>query len=162
MHYLGISTYQFISYYVSAIHKHTHTRILKPFEDSEPMGLKVDIASSSFCVCVCVCGGCVFVCGVCVCVFVVYVCGVCVCVCGVCVCVCLWCVVWAFVVCVCVFVVCCVCVCVCGVCVCVCVRNELEICTTLAFQHISSFRTMSALYTSTRTHASSNHLRTAN
>ena len=27
----------------SAIHKHTHTRILKPFEDSEPTGLKVDI-----------------------------------------------------------------------------------------------------------------------
>ena len=26
------------------IHKHTHTRILKPFEDSEPTGLKVDIA----------------------------------------------------------------------------------------------------------------------
>ena len=38
-------TYQFIPYYASAIHKHTHTRILKPFEDSEPTGLKVDIAS---------------------------------------------------------------------------------------------------------------------
>ena len=25
-------------------HKHMHTCILKPFEDSEPMGLKVDIA----------------------------------------------------------------------------------------------------------------------
>ena len=25
-------------------HKHTHTRILKPFDDSEPTGLKVDIA----------------------------------------------------------------------------------------------------------------------
>ena len=33
-------------YYASAIHKHTHTRILKPFEDSEPTGLKVDIAES--------------------------------------------------------------------------------------------------------------------
>ena len=44
MHYVGISTYQFIPYYASAIHKHTHTRILKPFEDSEPTGLKVDIA----------------------------------------------------------------------------------------------------------------------
>ena len=42
--YVGISTYQFIPYYASAIH--THTRILKPFEDSEPTGLKVDIASS--------------------------------------------------------------------------------------------------------------------
>ena len=30
-----------------AIHKHTHTRILKPFEDSEPTGLKVDIANMS-------------------------------------------------------------------------------------------------------------------
>ena len=43
MHYVGTSTYlfyQFILYYASAIHKHTH--ILKPFEDSEPMGLKVD------------------------------------------------------------------------------------------------------------------------
>ena len=29
------------------IHKHMHTHILKPFEDSEPMGLKVDIAESS-------------------------------------------------------------------------------------------------------------------
>ena len=54
-----------------AIHKHVHTRILKPFEDSEPMGLKVDIAGlvcslnrgntegtrtpskCVFCVCVC-------------------------------------------------------------------------------------------------------------
>ena len=25
-------------------HKHMHTRILKPFEDSEPTGLKVDLA----------------------------------------------------------------------------------------------------------------------
>ena len=44
MHYIGISTYQFIPYYASAIHKHTHTCILKPFEDSEPSGLNVDIA----------------------------------------------------------------------------------------------------------------------
>ena len=28
-------------------HKHTHTRILKPFEDSEPTGLKVDIGTTS-------------------------------------------------------------------------------------------------------------------
>ena len=41
MHYVGISTYQFIPYYASAIHKHTHTRILKPFEDSEQTGPKV-------------------------------------------------------------------------------------------------------------------------
>ena len=26
------------------MHKHTHTRTLKPFEDGEPTGLKVDIA----------------------------------------------------------------------------------------------------------------------
>ena len=26
------------------LHKHMHTRILKPFENSEPIGLKVDIA----------------------------------------------------------------------------------------------------------------------
>ena len=44
MHYVGMSTYQFIPYYASAIHKHMHTRIFKPFEDSEPTGLKVDIA----------------------------------------------------------------------------------------------------------------------
>ena len=42
MHYVGISTYQFIPYYASIIHK--HTRILKPFEHSEPTGLKVAIA----------------------------------------------------------------------------------------------------------------------
>ena len=49
MHYVGISTYQFIdiAYYASAMHKHTHTRILKPFEVSEPTGLKVDIAHNS-------------------------------------------------------------------------------------------------------------------
>ena len=45
MHSVGISTYQFIPYYASAIHKHTwHTRILKPFENSKPTGLKLDIA----------------------------------------------------------------------------------------------------------------------
>ena len=38
MHYAGISTYQFIPCYASAIH------ILKPFEDSKLAGLKVDIA----------------------------------------------------------------------------------------------------------------------
>ena len=43
MHYVGISTW-FIPYYARAIHKHWHTRILKPFEDSLPTGLKVDIA----------------------------------------------------------------------------------------------------------------------
>ena len=47
MQYVGISTYQFIPYYASTIHTHTHTRILKPFEDSEPTGLKVDIACFS-------------------------------------------------------------------------------------------------------------------
>ena len=36
--------HQFILYYTSAIHKHTHTRILKPFEDSEPTRLIADIA----------------------------------------------------------------------------------------------------------------------
>ena len=46
MQYIGIFTYQFIPCYASAIHKNTHTRILKPFEDSEPTGLKVDIANS--------------------------------------------------------------------------------------------------------------------
>ena len=47
MQHVGISTFQFIPCYASAIHKHahTHTRILKPFEDSEPTGLKVDIAN---------------------------------------------------------------------------------------------------------------------
>ena len=43
MHYVGIFTYPFIPYYASAIHKHSHTYIIKPFVDSEPMGLKVDI-----------------------------------------------------------------------------------------------------------------------
>ena len=31
------------SIHASAVHKHMHTRILKPFEDSEPTGLIVDI-----------------------------------------------------------------------------------------------------------------------
>ena len=44
LHYVGIYTYQFIPHYASAIHKEAHTRILKTFEDSEPTGLKVDIA----------------------------------------------------------------------------------------------------------------------
>ena len=44
MQYDGISTYQSMPYYASAIHNHTHTRILKPVEDSEPTGLKVDTA----------------------------------------------------------------------------------------------------------------------
>ena len=48
MQYVGISTYQFIPYYASAIHARTHTRILKPFEDSEPTVLKVDIAVLAF------------------------------------------------------------------------------------------------------------------
>ena len=51
MHYVGIFTYQFILYYVSAIHKHTHTPILKPPEDSEPTGLKVDIAAGADRIC---------------------------------------------------------------------------------------------------------------
>ena len=40
MHYIGISTYQFLPYYASAIHKHTRTCIFKLFEDSEPTGAK--------------------------------------------------------------------------------------------------------------------------
>ena len=40
-----IHVYRFIPCYASAIHK--HTRILKPFEDSEPTGLKVDTATMS-------------------------------------------------------------------------------------------------------------------
>ena len=53
--------------------------------------------------------------------------------------------------------------CVC-VCMCVCGRNELEVCTTLVYPQISSFRAMPVLYTQahTHTHTSSNHLRTAN
>ena len=46
MHYVGISTYQFIPYYANAIHKHMHTRILKSFEDSKPTKLKVDFAQT--------------------------------------------------------------------------------------------------------------------
>ena len=45
MQYVGVSTYQLIPYYGSAIHKHMHTHILKPFEDSKLAGLKVDIAN---------------------------------------------------------------------------------------------------------------------
>ena len=65
----------------------------------------------------------------------------------------------------------CVCVCVCacvGVFVCVRIHmrahawNKLEVCTTLAYPHINLFHTMPVLYTSTRMHTSSNHLRTAN
>ena len=47
MQYVGISTYEFIPYYASNIQKHAHTCILKPFEDSEPTGLKLDIAMST-------------------------------------------------------------------------------------------------------------------
>ena len=46
MHYVGKSICQFILYYASATHKHMHTRILRPFENSEPTGPKVDIATS--------------------------------------------------------------------------------------------------------------------
>ena len=35
---------------------------------------------------------------------------------------------------------------------CVCVRNELEICTTLAYQHISSFRSMPVPQAHAHTH----------
>ena len=42
MHYVGKSICQFILYYASDIHKHMHTHILKPFENSKLMGLKVD------------------------------------------------------------------------------------------------------------------------
>ena len=49
MHYVGISTYQFIPHYASAIQcKHTH--IFKPFEDSLQTGLKVDIANYGCCI----------------------------------------------------------------------------------------------------------------
>ena len=43
-----------------------------------------------------------------------------------------------------------------------CGWNELEVCTTMHYPHISSFRAMPLLYTSTRTHSSSNCLRTVN
>ena len=48
MHYIGISTYQFFPYY-ACVHTqaHTHKCILIPFEDSEPKGLKADIAQSN-------------------------------------------------------------------------------------------------------------------
>ena len=39
--YAGISAYQFILYYTQA---RTHTRILKPYEDSKLTGVKVNIA----------------------------------------------------------------------------------------------------------------------
>ena len=39
---IHISHYHFIPYHASAIHN-TGTRILKPFEDSELTGLKVDV-----------------------------------------------------------------------------------------------------------------------
>ena len=41
-----VCTCQFIPYCASAIHAHMHTCIFKPFEDSEPTGLKVDIAET--------------------------------------------------------------------------------------------------------------------
>ena len=44
MYYNGISTYQFIPCYASAIH--TNACIFKPSEDTEPTGLKVDTALS--------------------------------------------------------------------------------------------------------------------
>lgn len=44
MEYVSISTYQFIMYCDNAVHKHTHARILKPFEDGKPTEIKVDIA----------------------------------------------------------------------------------------------------------------------
>ena len=40
--YPRISSFRTIAVYK---HKHTYTRILKPFEDNEPTGLKVDIAT---------------------------------------------------------------------------------------------------------------------
>ena len=47
----GMSVYTTLAYppisSFRTIHKHAHTRILKPFEDSELTGLKVDIAASS-------------------------------------------------------------------------------------------------------------------
>ena len=39
-----------------------------------------------------------------------------------------------------------------GMRMCVCGRNELEVCSTLAYPHISSFCAMPVLYTSTHTH----------
>ena len=44
MQHVDISAYQFMLCYASAMHKHTRTHILKPFEDSELTELKVDIA----------------------------------------------------------------------------------------------------------------------
>ena len=39
-----------------------------------------------------------------------------------------------------------------GMRMCVCVRNELEVCTTLTYPHISSFCAMSVVYASTCAH----------
>ena len=81
---------------------------------------------------------------VCVCVSARACVSVCVCVCGV--------------VCLCV----CVCVCVCErereresvcVCVCVCVRNEPEVCTTLAYPHISAHPVLCQCYTLAHAHS---------
>ena len=43
------TTLAYIYISVHSVHKHTHTCILKPFEDSEPTGLKVDIACKLAC-----------------------------------------------------------------------------------------------------------------
>ena len=48
LRYVGISTYQFIPCYAIALHKHTDTRILKLFEDSEPTGLEVETADAGY------------------------------------------------------------------------------------------------------------------
>ena len=67
-------------------------------------------------------------------------------------------------VCLCVCMRACVRACMCvHACVHVCGWNELEVCTTLANAHISSFRTMPVYYSvrSTPAHATSNHLRIA-
>ena len=115
--------------------------------------------------CVCVCES-VYM-WVCVCVCVCVWIRVCVCVCvwiRVCVCVCVCVRQWIYECvcvrqCMCVWMRVCVCVneCVCvrvsvyvRACECVCGRNELEVCTTLAYLHSSSFCTMPA-YTHTRT-----------
>ena len=71
MHYVGISTYQFILYYANVVHtwkfipsthtrmqagtyarthEHTHTHILIPFEDRKLTGLKVNSAYSTSCI----------------------------------------------------------------------------------------------------------------
>ena len=43
------TTLEYIHISVHSVHKHTHTCILKPFEDSELTGLKVDIACKLAC-----------------------------------------------------------------------------------------------------------------